>query len=141
MAAAALLHDVAEDTPVSLAELRKVFPAAVVRLVAALTDDTRRPWEERKRHTVAALRLAPRQVLAVSFADKLDNIRAIARDHERVGEAVWPLFHRPKPMQRRYYRALDAVFRRRLRGAERVWSREFSRLVEAAFRRSSRRGR
>jgi (p)ppGpp synthase/HD superfamily hydrolase len=135
MAAAALLHDVAEDTTVSLAALRRAFPPRVVRLVAALTDDTRQPWEERKRRTVAGLKRAPREVLAVSFADKLDNIRAIARDHERLGEAVWPRFHRPRPLQRRYYRALEEVFRRRRAGPVRAWSREFARLVAAAFRR------
>ncbi|MCX5794384.1 MAG: HD domain-containing protein [Elusimicrobia bacterium] len=136
MAAAALLHDVVEDTATSLAALRRVFPAPVVRLVAALTDDTRLSWEERKRRTVAKLRRAPRELLAVSFADKLDNIRAIARDHERLGEAVWPRFHRPRSLQRRYYRALESVFRRRLTGTDRAWSREFSRLVASAFKRT-----
>ncbi|MBI5240346.1 MAG: bifunctional (p)ppGpp synthetase/guanosine-3',5'-bis(diphosphate) 3'-pyrophosphohydrolase [Elusimicrobia bacterium] len=134
MAAAALLHDVLEDTSASPAALRRAFPSRVARLVAAESDDTTLPWEERKRRTVARLRRAPREVLRLAFADKLDNIRAIARDHERFGEGVWRRFNRPRLLQQRYYRALEAVFRRRLTGPDRAWSREFSRLVSAAFR-------
>jgi myo-inositol-1(or 4)-monophosphatase len=133
LAAAALLHDVLEDTPVGPAALRRAFPPRVARLVQAVSDDATQPWEQRKRRTVAKLRRAPHEVLTLSFADKLDNIRAIARDHERLGEAVWPRFSRPRLLQRKYYRALEAVFRRRIAGPQRPWSREFSRLVRAAF--------
>ncbi|OGS36593.1 MAG: hypothetical protein A3J82_06910 [Elusimicrobia bacterium RIFOXYA2_FULL_69_6] len=83
---------------------------------------------------MAKLRRAPREVLTLSFADKLDNIRAIARDHERLGEAVWPRFSRSKNLQRSYYRALEEVFRRRLAGEKRAWAGEFSRLTRALFR-------
>src|SRR5438552_19114851 len=45
---AALLHDIVEDTPVTLAEVEQRFGSDVARLVAEVTDDKSLPKEKRK---------------------------------------------------------------------------------------------
>lgn len=86
--AAAILHDVVEDTGVTLDSLSAEFPAAVVRLVAALsetkTDTTggKRPWEQRKRDHIEQLRNAPVEACAIALADKLHNLETMLLDLE-----------------------------------------------------------
>jgi HD superfamily phosphodiesterase len=105
---AGLLHDTVEDTGVTVAELRDAFGPRVADLVAAVSEDKSRSWEERKRHTVAKLASAPEDVLLLTAADKLANARAIWAD----GDGVWARFNRPYPLQRRYYRAATRALER-----------------------------
>jgi guanosine-3',5'-bis(diphosphate) 3'-pyrophosphohydrolase len=84
--AAALLHDVVEDTPVTIEELSKEFPDPVLELVAHLTEvkldefGRKRPWEDRKRDHLAHIRSAPLAARAIALADKLHNLRTMAFD-------------------------------------------------------------
>jgi (p)ppGpp synthase/HD superfamily hydrolase len=95
--AAALLHDVVEDSATTVEELRAEFGDAVADLVAALSDDeTIEPYRERKdehRRRVAAV---DGDALAIYAADKLTNMTtlhaAIAAEGLRVaGEYDVPL--------------------------------------------------
>jgi HD superfamily phosphodiesterase len=106
---AGLLHDTVEDTGVTVAELREAFGPRVAGLVAAVSEDKSRSWEERKRHTVGKLASASADVLLLTAADKLANARAIGVD----GDGVWARFNRPFPLQRRYYRAAARALERR----------------------------
>jgi len=72
------------------------------------------PWELRKQHTIESLKTDPSDVLYVSLADKLDNIRAIKEDFDKVGDAVWERFNRPYRQQKWYYEALADVFGSRI---------------------------
>lgn len=84
--AAALLHDVVEDTAISRADLAGQFPEGVVELVTHLTerkyDETgcKRPWEDRKREHLAHIGTAPLTARAITLADKLHNLRTMAYD-------------------------------------------------------------
>jgi len=85
-------------------------------IVAECTDydpaGERPPWRERKKHTVAVIqegRHTP-SGLRVSLADKLNNARAVARDHELLGEAVWERFSAGRDEQLWYLRALADAF-------------------------------
>ena len=50
---AALLHDVVEDTPVTIQEILSRFGREVADLVTALSEpDKKAPWEDRKAHTI-----------------------------------------------------------------------------------------
>src|SRR5690606_11590930 len=54
---AGLLHDVVEDTPVTLEERARTFGAEVAALVEVVTEpDKALPWEARKGRTIAAVR-------------------------------------------------------------------------------------
>jgi (p)ppGpp synthase/HD superfamily hydrolase len=115
---AAVLHDTLEDTPVQPDEIRSRFGEAVAALVAGASEPDRSDtWENRKRHTLALLKEAPVELLLVSVADKLDNIRAIAADLSRHGEAIWSRFNRQRKEQEWYYRSLADAFASRAAAA------------------------
>jgi (p)ppGpp synthase/HD superfamily hydrolase len=113
---AGILHDTLEDTPVRLEEIRSQFGREVAELVVALSEpDKKAPWEERKAHTIDHLeRVTTPDVLLVSVADKLDNMRAIREGLESDGEAFWLRFNRPRESQKWYYQRLAGVFQRRI---------------------------
>jgi (p)ppGpp synthase/HD superfamily hydrolase len=117
MVIAALLHDVLEDTPVTVEEIQSHFGQKVSELVTALSEpDKKAPWEKRKAHTINYLAdQAGDDVLMVSLADKLDNIRAIREGLESAGEVFWERFNRPREKQKWYYEGLEAAFTKRVR--------------------------
>lgn len=71
--AAALLHDVVEDTAVTLDEIRERFGARVAELVACVTEDSALPTPERKRAYREVLRHSPSAARAICAADKVCN--------------------------------------------------------------------
>lgn len=87
--AAALLHDVVEDSEATIEELREEFGTVVAALVEALSDDESiEPYLARKdehRERVAASGPA---ALAIYGADKLTNAAALRHAYAREGEAV-----------------------------------------------------
>lgn len=76
---AALLHDVVEDTPVTLDDLAARFGAEVARVVDENSDDMRLSKEDRRRARIAAgAHKSPRGRL-VKLADLMSNLRAVAK--------------------------------------------------------------
>lgn len=137
---AGILHDTLEDTPVRLEEIRSRFGREVAGLVVALSEpDKKAPWEERKAHTIDHLeQVATPDVLLVSVADKLDNMRAIREGLESDGEAFWLRFNRPRESQKWYYQRLADVFQRRIStGAGVALAQAFKLEVERVFGASS----
>jgi (p)ppGpp synthase/HD superfamily hydrolase len=114
---AGLLHDVIEDTPVTIQDILARFGPEVAELVTALSEpDKKASWEDRKAHTIDYLeKHASDDVLIVSLADKLDNIRAIREGLESDGEKFWERFNRPREKQRWYYERLATVFSTKVR--------------------------
>lgn len=111
MVVAGILHDTLEDTSVTLDDIQANFGGRVAELVEVLSEPVKSDsWENRKQHTIGYLKSAPIEVLLISCADKLHNIRAIRRDYERYGEALWSRFNRPKAKQQWYYQSLAEVF-------------------------------
>ena len=113
----ALLHDAPEDQGgrERLADIRARFGERVARIVEGCTDtfeQPKPPWLPRKEQYLAHLEGAPDEVVRVSLADKVDNARAIARDYQLLGEALWERFN-PDSDQRWYYTSLLDVFQRR----------------------------
>ena len=87
--AAALLHDVIEDSDLTLDDLRARFGEPVAGLVGALSDDEAiADWRERKAEHRERVSTAGPQALAIYAADKLTNARALRRAWEQEGEAV-----------------------------------------------------
>jgi len=108
---AGILHDTIEDTAIMISDIRHSFGEKVASLVEGASEsDKSDTWENRKRHTIEYLRTAPMEVLLVSLADKLDNIRAIRKDYERLGGSLWSRFNRAKESQAWYYQSLADVF-------------------------------
>src|SRR5438552_384627 len=116
-AIAALLHDAAEDQGgrERLEDIRSRFGQRVAGIVEACSDTfetPKPPWRERKRSYLQHLESAPDEVLRVSLADKLHNIRAITLDYERLGDQLWERFNSDSD-QLWYYGALAELFARR----------------------------
>ena len=75
---AAWLHDVVEDTPVTLEDINELFGDTVATIVDGLTNDGPREdqtREERKALDRKRLKGAPERVKIIKMLDRLDNIR------------------------------------------------------------------
>jgi len=80
---AAWLHDVVEDTPATLEELRSAFGDAVAGIVEGLTDPevyAGLPLEARKRRQAERLARLPDEVKVVKLADQVSNVRSVVDD-------------------------------------------------------------
>jgi (p)ppGpp synthase/HD superfamily hydrolase len=94
--AAALLHDVVEDSDTSAAELREQFGDPVAGLVEALSDDESiDDWTERKAEHRARVDSGGAAALAIYGADKLTNVKALRGAYAVQGEAVAEEFKVP----------------------------------------------
>ncbi|WP_409291994.1 HD domain-containing protein [Peribacillus sp. SCS-37] len=101
--AAGLLHDVVEDTSVTIQEIQLEFGPEVARLVAGNTEEKNLTWEERKMHTIQSVRVAGIELKALVAADKLDNLKSIISNYDEYGDAVWSHFKRGRDKQYWYY--------------------------------------
>ena len=107
---AGLLHDAVEDTAATIEEIRGRFGDEAAALVAHCGERKRddrgrpRPWEDRKRDHLEALRSAPLEARAIVLADKLHNLRSIAADLDD-GQSVWERFNAPRARVLWYYGA------------------------------------
>lgn len=93
-AIAAILYDAVEDQggAPTLDRIRVQFGGQVAAIVDGCSDTDiipKPPWRHRKKAYIEHLRCAPEAVLRVSAADKLNNLRAVVRDYDDIGEALW----------------------------------------------------
>jgi guanosine-3',5'-bis(diphosphate) 3'-pyrophosphohydrolase len=84
---AAILHDTIEDTDTTAEELAARFGPAVAAIVLAVTDDKTLDRARRKELQVENAASARREVALVKWADKICNLRDMAR----AAPAGWPL--------------------------------------------------
>ena len=73
--AAALLHDVVEDTAATLEEVRRSFGPRVALLVGSVSEDPALSGAARKVAYRERVRLAPRDARAICAADKVCNVQ------------------------------------------------------------------
>ncbi len=135
--AAAALHDVVEDTPVTLEEIRAEFGDRIAGLVSAESDilvegkSEEESWHERKKAAIDGLEAAPRDAKIVAIGDKLSNMRAIARDYEMKGDELWNIFHiKDKKDHAWHYRGLAYALSEL---SDTFAYREFEQLIEKVF--------
>jgi (p)ppGpp synthase/HD superfamily hydrolase len=94
--AAALLHDVVEDSYMTVTDLRQRFGERVAALVDALSDDESiGSYRERKDEHRGRVAAAAGDALAIYGADKLTNIGTLRRTYATEGEAVAAEFKVP----------------------------------------------
>lgn len=107
--AAAVLHDVVEDTNTTIEQIEALFGRRVAGFVAAESENKRDElpaevsWKIRKQETLDRLESAPKEVKMLTLGDKLSNIRSIYRDQLAIGDALWQHFHQKDKQQHRWY--------------------------------------
>jgi len=117
--AGALLHDIVEDTEITIEEVEVQFGKLVADIVRGATEleklekkasEKESSWQDRKEHTIHFLaHEATTEQLLVSAADKLDNLRSIVYDYERIGNALWTRFNATKEQQAWYYSSIANI--------------------------------
>ncbi len=89
--------------------MRNRFGDRVVAIVDACTDTDetpKPPWRVRKQRYLDHLAEVPDDALLISLADKHNNVSAILRDYELVGEELWERFSGGRDGTLWYYRSL-----------------------------------
>jgi len=136
--AAAVLHDVLEDTDTTEDDLYARFGHRIAELVAGESEDKRRnlpaalTWKTRKQETITFLKTeAGRDAKMLALADKLSNLRAIYRDECIIGDKVWERFNeKDKRMHGWMYRSIAEALRE---FEDHPMWKEYDRLVRAVF--------
>jgi (p)ppGpp synthase/HD superfamily hydrolase len=96
--AAAVLHDVVEDTPVEFSDLERQFGGDVCRLVRAVSEPSAEgSYRERKARLRSAVARADGDAIAIYAADKVAKTRELRMRLVRTPE------HEPDPEQLEHY--------------------------------------
>ena len=116
--AAAVLHDVVEDTDATVEDIRAEFGDRIAALVASESDtfedgvSEEDSWHSRKKAAIERLARASHDAKMVALGDKLSNMRAIARDYAVKGDSFWNIFHAKNPADHEWhYRGLADALR------------------------------
>ena len=136
--AAAALHDVVEDTGITIEEIEEKFGKRVRELVEAETEDKREnlppeaTWRIRKEESLEVLKNADDiAVLMVWLGDKLANMRAIYRDFKVEGVQMWQRFNQKDVNEQAWYYKSIAKLTERLSHTS-AWI-EYKTLTELVF--------
>lgn len=130
---AGILHNAVEGDQLKPAEIKELFGPLVLSLAEACSEgDKSLPWRERKRKTLTQLPGADRDTWLIILADKLNNIRSMARDHELRGEDIWKSMQPGRQEQEWYYRGLVEALRQNYRFRPCMFF-EFEKLVKELF--------
>lgn len=109
--AAGWLHDVIEDTPITLDELKKEFNPKVCYYVDLETEDKSLPWKDRKLKQIEELRRNNFEVALIAYADKMANLTEMDSDYQLEKEKLWKRFNRGKDEQHWYYLEFYKIFK------------------------------
>jgi (p)ppGpp synthase/HD superfamily hydrolase len=111
--AAALLHDVVEDSETTVEELRGEFGERVAELVAALSDDASiGDYRERKDEHRSRVRRFDGDAFAIYGADKLTNSSTLRLALVREGDSVREEFKVPLELKLEVWEEDAAMLRR-----------------------------
>ena len=135
--AAAALHDTIEDTDVTVEQIRAQFGDRIAELVHSESDQFTEgvseedSWHDRKQAAIDRLAAASHDAKIVALGDKLSNMRAIWRDYQVKGDALWSIFHvKDKASHEWHYRGLAASLSEL---SDTFAYREFVRLIDDVF--------
>ncbi len=135
--AAAVLHDVVEDSDATKDDLERLFGSIVAELVVSDSEDKMEhipasaSWKERKKATIVQLESASRDEQIIVLADKLSNMRTIYKDYCLIGDEVWQRFNqKDKSEHAWYYRSIGEKLDKL---KDTVPHREYMALVERVF--------
>lgn len=112
------LHDIIEDTDYTFEDL-KDFPVEVLIGLGYETEDKSLDWADRKISQIKQFNKVPdihRNVLLVTFADKLANLRDLKKLYSKYGlDKMFKSFNNSNPSdQYWYYNNFYCIFKRNL---------------------------
>ena len=102
---ASILHDVVEDTSVTIQDIKENFGERIASLVKEVTSEQEGEWEQRKLKTIQYFKFSSLEAKLIKIADKIDNLEDIKRDIIS-GRNPWEYFHASKEKQKWYYREM-----------------------------------
>lgn len=136
--AAAVLHDVVEDTALSIEDIQIKFGGIVAKLVNSESENKRKnelpenTWKIRKQETLDFLNTkATIEEKMIALGDKLSNVRAIYRDYLEIGDQLWDRFNQKDKKEQAWYYQEVAVALKEL-GQYPAW-KEYNHLVTHIF--------
>lgn len=100
---AGLLHDVVEDTPYNLDDIKNEFGDKIASVVSEVSEKKELEWEERKQEAMDRIKTATLEGKLVECADKISNLETMYNLYEEIGDEIWNSFKRPKDKQKWYY--------------------------------------
>ena len=135
---AAVLHDVVEDTEVTIEEIEEKFGKRVRKLVESETEDKRADlppestWEIRKEESLQELKNTEDvAILMLWLGDKLSNMRSFYRIWKNEGDSMWQSFNQKDPVQQKWYYSRIAELTSELKSYT-AWQ-EYNELVKIVF--------
>jgi len=127
--AAALVHDVLEDTDYPAEKLKTELGDEVYKMVQALSENKSLVWEERKLKYLESIKNSSEKVKAISLADKIHNLEDLIAGHVELGPAIWELFNRGKDKKIWFENQMLAMF-------QKTWAHpmiaEYAKLIKQA---------
>jgi guanosine-3',5'-bis(diphosphate) 3'-pyrophosphohydrolase len=136
--AAVVLHDVIEDTDITVEELRRAFGDRITDLVLSDSENKREglppqdSWKLRKQEMIDYLRqVDDRDIQILYLSDKLSNLRSIYQSFQREGRAVWQRFNQKDEREQYWYYHTIAEELSDLREFP-AW-KEYTALIQAVF--------
>lgn len=118
--AAAVLHDVVEDTKYSLSDIVNLFGMQIAELVACESENKREDipknesWRVRKEEFLQHLADSAIEVKMIALADKLSNVKSILKDWKVIGDDIWNRFNMKDSRQHEWYYRSVATYTKEL---------------------------
>jgi len=130
---AAILHDVVEDTSLTLANIEQNFGQEVAHLVDGVSEqDKSLPWKNRKDAYYTRLQSAPIDVIRLSAADKYHNLVDLVEFWEKEGDSMFEHFNAGKQQSLAKYQKLISFYSEK----KIPWANELQMLLDRLNRES-----
>ena len=135
---AAILHDVVEDTDITIEEIEEKFGSRIRKLVESETENKRddlppeETWRIRKEESLEELaNCGDTNVLMLWLGDKLSNMRSFYRIWKVEGDSMWQSFNQKDPLQQKWYYSSIAELTSSLKECS-AWQ-EYNALLKIVF--------
>ena len=110
--AAAMVHDVLEDTEVDEKTLRQELGDKVVDIILPLSENKSLEWQERKKIYIEKVKNASVETKAVAIADKIHNLESLLAGHKDMGPVIWTKFNRGREQKINFEKEMLQVFQK-----------------------------
>jgi len=97
--AAALVHDVLEDTDFPREEIINILGQDILEIVDKVSEDKSLEWKARKEKYIETVKQSNEKVKAVSIGDKIHNAKSLIAFHKEHGAETWDKFNKPKDLK------------------------------------------